>query len=331
MRRLYFSALSALLPVLCFSLYAETDFDNSVSLEAKRFAYRPNRDNGSHNLDNAFIRVESGFKGTAETGVSGCVQARFVALMGQSSPSPEFSIELLQANASIPVSSLTLTIGRWKETYSHMSYFGRYLFGPDSGSLSSVTGPGSGSSDAQEGTVLDGVRLYAPLLKQYNTTFELALLPVSYDISRLYVMLMAKSSPVDFLSVSLGTDLQIMEPGDEQQMHRAALSLSYKIIDKITLTAEYGIADLDRFKDDSWVAAGLELPTLGLLDLLKFEVEFKNTRLGTDSSADLAIACIVRKKISHLQFDLIAGTDPHYFKSTKFTHTGICLRATADF
>jgi hypothetical protein len=285
------------------------------------------------NIDEAFVRVEPWVDASTAAGLQGSVRVRIQSLTGQSSPSPNTSIALREAWASIPIAELTLRAGRWQEAYTPMVIFGRYLYGVAPAAIvnGDSMGRGSGALEDKPWTVLDGVRLDVPLVKRLNTSMSVALLPSKLDFSDVYFCALVSSQPFEFLDLHLGADLQVVTPGDTTPKHRAAASASYEMISGFKLTAEYGITDLERVGDESWIAAGLVIPTAGILDLLKAEIEYNKDRLGPGTSGDLAVAMLARKTFSKVQLDLLGGSDPHYFGSQRLRHVGLALRASVQF
>ena len=78
-------------------------------------------------------------------------------------------------------------------------------------------------------------------------------------------------------------------------------------------------------------AAGIDIPTAGVLDLLRAEMEFHKDSLGTDTKGDLALIGLIRKNFGKISLDFIAGSDPKFLGSQKLRHVGFGSRVTAVF
>jgi len=329
MRRICDSIFAFILAAASVSMADSTSLSACAAVQAKRNSLPAN----NANIDESFVRIEPILKAETAAGLNGCVRVRFEALFGPKSPSPATGIEIQEAYAGIPVSSMALQAGRWYERYSAAMFFGRYLFGvrPVANGTGCIAGYGSGDMDGSVGSVVDGFRLTVPLVQHVNTDLKLSILPSTFSFEDVYFCILASSQPFDFLAVHLGANLQIVEPGDSDPVHRAALSAYYRIINDLNIVAEYGITDLERVGDESWIAAGVDIPTAGVFDILRGELEFHPARLGPDTYGDLALVALVRKKISILQFDGTVGTDPRFFGSRKLRHVGLALRISAEF
>ncbi|MBD3392114.1 MAG: hypothetical protein GF418_08550 [Chitinivibrionales bacterium] len=308
--------------ILCMARIAVAEFSASgfTLIQLERQSEPGNDANGSPNIDQAFVRGEPSFAAKAGNGLEGYVRVRFQALL---QADPATTAMLRQAYFAMPVAIVTVKAGRWYEQYSPAAYFGRYLFGVSEG--------GNGRLTATNYTMLDGLRLSVPLVEQFNTNLHVALLPSLSTFENVYVMILAPSKPLDFLSLHLGANIQAIEESSGEPEHRASVGATYRLIKDLNLFAEYGITDLSSVGDASWITAGLDVPTAGILDRLRAEIEFHKDRLETSDHADLAVMILLRKQIGGLRFDLAAGSDPARLGSQKLRHVGGMFRTTAFF
>ena len=77
-----------------------------------------------------------------------------------------------------------------------------------------------------------------------------------------------------------------------------------------------------------WILGGADLPTGGILNQLRAEIEFKRDRLAT-SDCDLAWMVIMMKKAAGLKFNLNIGADPRSLASQEMGDVGAHFRVTA--
>lgn len=295
------------------SLFSEVDIGASAAVQATKKSSPAT----TANVDNTFVRAEVKAAGKTENNLSGLVQLRAQADMG--SGSVEFTIR--QAYFQLPVSAVNLRAGRWYEIYTVGAYFGRYLFG--------VSPQGSGSMCVNY-NVLDGLKLEVPLIKDYNTNLHFGLLANEATLEDVYVMARIYSNPIEMLTMNLGANIQAASSSDTET-HRLIFNATYKIIENLNLFAEYGITGLSDIADNSWILAGLDVPTGGILDQCRVEIEFKKDRLGEETDGDLGWMIILVKNYSKLKFNLNVGADPASLGSEAPKDVGVHFRVTATF
>lgn len=280
----------------------------------------------STNVDAAWVRVEPKLKGSLKSGVTGLVHLRFQANMGSGTT---VNAQLRQGYFNIPVSILNIQAGRWYEIYTPGKYFGRYL-----NESSVATGTGSMLTNY---TIMDGIDLSAKI-DAAKMVLKLGLFPQDNQFESLRLRALVSATPVEALKVQLGGNFHVYDgTDDEVDQQRLALTAAYTILKDLGLGlfAEYGIRDLEEVAANSWIMAGLDIPTAKILDLLRFEMEFKNYKLAnqnnSDDNANFAWMIILSKKVKMVSFDLNFGSDPRGLGSEKPGDVGAILRVTAGF
>jgi hypothetical protein len=270
------------------------------------------------NLDDAFVRGEVTLSGEDDKGWGGMLHLRFEVDFGPST----VATTVRQGYYKIPVSILTILGGRWYEIYAPGAYFGRYLFG--------VSSAGSGAMKTNY-TVVDGLRLKLDILKDFKTSLNLAFLGEDLNLHNAHAMALLSSAPIDMLTFNLGSTIHTLMPEGADRVDRFVATAQVKIVEDLTVFAEYGLTNVAEAADNSWILWGVQVPAWKILDMLQFEFEYKKDRLGTGTDGDLAWMVVMEKKIMALAANLNIGADPKGLASTGPGDVGVYLRTTMKF
>jgi hypothetical protein len=328
----------------------------SAAVQVTRKSSRGNK----HFVDKGFIRGETKFAGETDEGSSGLLHLRFQSDIADVK---DIALYLRQCYWQIPVSRMSIRLGRWYESYTPGAYFGRFLYGVGSikATKSVVTdtaiahefdaadslvhvekpvkteeaytiGHGSGSMKTNY-TILDGLRLKFSLVPEGVLDLHAGLLTADYHFEKINALVGVTSTPMEPLSLGLWGNIGANVPQGETRTNRVAVTAAYSVIENLRPFIEVGITDLAEAGDNTWIVGGLDIPTGELLDLLRFECEFKKARfsedaLGDGDAPDFAWMVILSKKVNKVAFDLNVGADPKSLGTLKAGEIGAHLRMT---
>jgi hypothetical protein len=326
----------------------------SAAMQVTRTSSRGNR----QFVDKGFVRGETKFAGTTDKGSNGLLHLRFqsdIAAKG-------VSLGLRQCYWQIPVSNLAIRLGRWYESYTPGAYFGRFLYGLGSvkrtvteiagteigheivdDTITHVTkeivseeaetiGYGSGSMKTSY-TILDGLRLAYAFAPEGKLDIHAGLLTSDSRFERIDALVGITSTPFEALSLGLWGTIGANVPAGDTRTNRMAATAAYSIIEGLKPFVEVGVTDLAEAGDNTWIVGGLDIPTGTMLDLLRFECEYKKERftkeaLDEEDAPDFAWMLILSKKIKKVAFDLNVGADPKSLGTMKASEIGAHLRMT---
>ena len=288
------------------------------------------------NLDGAFVRCETRFSAQQAEAASGLVHLRLQSDMGEK----YVKLYIRQGYFDVPLWMTTLRGGRWYEVYTPGEYFGRYLFGvkkieeditPGDGQENPVTiGYGSGSMKTDY-TVVDGLRLEVPFPEGVPVAVEVGFLPSSPVLDDAWTMALLRATPLEKLDIKLGTTIHTLTSNGDDRVHRLSTSFAWHPWESGGAFAEYGIVDLSDVGEHSWILAGIDIPSGGILDMLRLEIEYANDRMSTTDEADPGWMVVVGRKVAGLAFNLDVGADPLGLRSRSAGDVGGYLRTTFKF
>ncbi len=298
--------------VLVASIFADVTVNSSIALQAGK----KSESSTESTVDKSFIRGEVKLAAVTEKDVNGLLHLR---LQTDLSESRGVLTQVRQGYFTIPLPFISSQIGRWYEIYSPGKYFGPYLFG--------VNRLGSGSFKTNY-TVVDGLMLSIPILEKAKTIFHAALLPETFDFEDTYAMFRVFSQPFDQFSLNLATNFHIVSEDDG--VHRMVLTSEYSVLDNLSIFAEYAILDLSEVGENSWILAGIDLPTAGILNSLSVEFEIKQDR-SEEYAPDFAWMILLGKKYRGISFDVAGGADPRGLGSENAADVGGYIRISSKF
>jgi hypothetical protein len=270
-------------------------------------------------MDAAFVRGELKFNVTSKkNNIMSLLHLRF---QGDIDKTGANDAKIRQAYLKIPISTASITAGRYYQFYSPGAYFGRFLNSPnDNGTGSALT------SYAQH----TGLKLTVPFSENKKTALELEALPVIKNFQVIRYNALFLLEPSDLLKFTLGGSIQTDPTSSSNNFSFSAKVSPSKVFNIYTEYAVVKINKSSQIKNNSWVVLGFNLPSGGFLDKLCIEAEYKiSTRSG--STDNLACMLLMQKKIGTTKIDLGIGSDPKGLKATEFKELGGFLRVTASF
>jgi len=304
-----------MLGIVCF-IRAQTAIQSTAAIQVTKKC----ADSSTANIDNSFVRAETRLSAKPGENTGGLLHLRFE--LPVATKNIDITQVVRQAYWDLVVSMVNIRGGRWYSIYSPGAYFGKYLHG--------VNARGSGSMCTNY-SVVDGT-LVTARLEQYKSSISVGLLPQDFTFENIYTMIFAESKPIDPLLVKVAANLQVMTPGGAGAAHILMLNATYAILEDLNVFAEATTVNLSEAKDNTWVLAGLDIPTAKVLDKLRAEIEYKRKRLGDgNTDGDFAWMIVMVKKVKGLGFYVNVGADPKELGSASPGDIGGHLRLSADF
>jgi hypothetical protein len=302
-----------LIVTLCsaLQLFATVEVKSSVATQLMHKSAPASK----HTIDESFIRAEATLTGKTDANLTGLAQVRFEVPLGDKS----VKLSVRQAFFQLPIAAITLQTGRWYEIYTPGAYFGRWF--------NETNAAGNGSICVNY-TILDGMKITVPIIKQFNTNLHLALTTQDLYFNSTRAAIMVAAKPSDVLTMNVGVNLQATDTSGAKK-HRLMANATYTIIKDFDLFAEYAATDLNAISGSSHILAGLDLPTFTILDQFRVEVEYAADR--PDSLAQVGWMVLLTKKITGLKINLGVGADPSSLGSRDAGDIGIVGRITASF
>ncbi|MFP4415686.1 MAG: hypothetical protein ACLFSB_00290 [Chitinispirillaceae bacterium] len=294
-------------------LMADVEVKHSIAVQGSKLSEPATEGT----LDKAFIRGEMKLAAKSEKGVSGLLHLR---LQTDVNETEVIEPQVRQAFFTVPIPYVSSQIGRWYEKYTPGDYFGGYLF--------DVKPAGSGSFKTNY-SVVDGFRVSVPVIEKMQTTVHAAITPQTFSFDETYAMLRISSQPIKQLEMNVGTNLNVISENDDR-VHRFSATAQYQIVKGLLLFVEYGIVDLSDASDNSWFLSGFDIPTGGILDLLRAEIEYKQDRTE-EYESDIAWMILLAKKVFGTSMDIGCGADPRRLGSEEASDVGAFMRITTKF
>jgi hypothetical protein len=291
--------------------WAGVDVKGSVAAQVTRKAEPAS----TAKIDNAFIRAEVSVGARNDQAVEGLIQLRTESGLG----SKDVSLTVRQAFFQLPIARLNLKVGRWYEVYSAGAYFGRWL---------AETSPVGSGSFCVNYTIWNGLQLSAPLIPQAKTDLRISLLTDDPRFKNTHVAALIGSNPIDELQMHLGANIQTSDSSGTNT-HRLSAGATYKIVKDFNIFAEYAITDLSAISANSHLLAGMDFPTLGLLDQCRTEIEYSAERPAETSQ--IAWMVLLMKKVANVKVNVGVGSDPSGLGSRDAEDVGFFSRVTAAF
>jgi hypothetical protein len=310
MKQTIFTAVT-ILTCITQAVLAEVDLKSSVALQLSRKSASAT----THNIDEAWIRGEMALNGKADNGLAGLLQLRSQVLMGDS----KVSFTVRQAFFQVPIKAVSVMAGRWYEIYSPGAYFGRWLV--------ENRKEGNGSFCVNY-SMLDGIKVTAPIVRQLKTYLQLSFYTEDLYFYNTHVIPMITSNPIEMLTMNLGANIQASD-STATPTHRLMFNATYRILKDFSLFAEYAATNLNDISESSKVLAGIDIPTIGILDLCRVEVEYDNGRPAELSQVGWMV--LLMKKAAGLKIHLGVGADPAGLGSTSASEVGFNARITGAF